>query len=102
MAYKEDLQHPQWQKKRLEIMERDGWKCCLCKCESKQLHVHHTYYDNEIALWEYDNESLVTVCYNCHKVIHKVLNKIAGLIAFEAIKNGKTFIEISRLLSKKL
>lgn len=96
MTYKDQIQRPEWQRKRLEIMERDEWKCCLCNDETKQLHVHHLYYDNELKMWEYDNEVMVTVCATCHKNIHKDLNKIFGLIAFEVIKNGRNVNELPK------
>ena len=100
MNYSEMLKSPLWQKRRLEIMERDKWKCCLCNTDDKQLHVHHTYYDSELNLWDYDDESMVTVCLDCHKNIHKELNKIFGIIAFEMIKNSKLLIEIGILIGK--
>ena len=63
--------HPKWQKKRLEILDRDGFKCKLCGATENQLHVHHKYYDNAIKLWEYPGESLVTLCNECHKTVHR-------------------------------
>jgi copper chaperone CopZ len=35
-----------------------------------------------MKLWDYDNDSLVTLCDKCHKEIHTDLKKIAGIIAF--------------------
>ena len=95
MTYKEQLQRPEWQRKRLEIMERDEWKCCLCNDETKQLHVHQLYYDNELRLWEYDPETMVTLCLECHEITHRELNKIFGLIAFAVIKKGISFADIA-------
>lgn len=63
-------------------MERDGWQCRVCGDKEKQLTVHHLFYDSDFALWEYDPESMVTLCNDCHREIHKDLNKLAGLIAF--------------------
>ena len=99
MTYKDQLQRPEWQRKRLEIMERDEWTCCLCNSKTNQLNVHHLYYDNELRLWEYDDEVMVTVCASCHKNIHKDLNKIFGLVAFEVIKNGMDINYISDVLN---
>ena len=30
MRYNDKLKHPLWQKKRLKIMERDGFMCVIC------------------------------------------------------------------------
>jgi RNA polymerase subunit RPABC4/transcription elongation factor Spt4 len=35
------------------------------------LHVHHTYYILDKLPWEYDNDSLLTLCHNCHYDLHK-------------------------------
>jgi hypothetical protein len=44
MDYSQKLKDPRWQKKRLEILERDGWKCMACGDKEKTLHVHHIFY----------------------------------------------------------
>jgi len=38
---------PEWQKKRLEIMERDNFKCRSCGEDTKILNIHHRYYYKE-------------------------------------------------------
>ena len=35
------------------------------------LHVHHTYYINNKLPWEYSNDSLITLCQECHQKIHE-------------------------------
>lgn len=85
MDYKAQLKHPKWQKKRLEIMQRDGFKCRICKSEEKQLQVHHLYYLPNTKIWEYDNEGMVTVCNEHHEQLTKDLPKLAGIIAFEIL-----------------
>jgi hypothetical protein len=35
------------------------------------LHVHHQYYILANLPWEYPDSALITVCSNCHEVIHK-------------------------------
>jgi hypothetical protein len=66
-AYIELLKDPRWQKKRLEILNRDEWCCISCYNAELTLHVHHLKYDSGKMPWEYDNRFLVTLCENCHK-----------------------------------
>ncbi len=65
--YSELLKHPKWQRKRLEIMQRDDFKCRSCEDEENTLHVHHLFYEKGKLPWEYDNKDLVTLCQNCHE-----------------------------------
>ena len=67
MTYSEKLKDPRWQKKRLEIMQRDDWSCLICKCKEKTLHVHHISYDYGVDPWDYENRNYKTLCEDCHK-----------------------------------
>lgn len=69
--YSELLKHPKWQKKRLEIMKRDEFKCRFCGNDEETLHVHHIKYNGGCKPWEYDNGLLITLCDKCHKSEHK-------------------------------
>jgi hypothetical protein len=71
MTYSEKLQHPQWQKKRLEIMSRDSFRCVKCASETNTLTVHHFYYVTGRMPWEYPNGSMATMCRNCHFECHE-------------------------------
>lgn len=62
----EKYKDPQWQKKRLYILERDLWCCQACYSPDKTLHVHHRYYLENKEPWEYPDEALVTLCEECH------------------------------------
>lgn len=66
IPYAEQLKSPKWQKKRLEILERDNWTCQLCNGTEEQLHVHHTIYLPNRMAWEYENIHLVALCHACH------------------------------------
>jgi len=66
-TYAEKLKDPRWQKKRLEILERDGWKCQFCGAKDKTLHVHHWTYVRNREPWDYEGELLITLCYECHE-----------------------------------
>ena len=67
MTYSEKLKDPQWQRKRLEILNRDGWKCRYCESSKTTLHVHHRYYVSGREPWNYPDWCFVTVCEECHK-----------------------------------
>ena len=67
MTYSEKLKSPKWQKKRLEILQRDKFICTNCGCKEKQLHVHHKVYIFNNEPWEYENEFFTTLCYECHE-----------------------------------
>lgn len=66
MNYSEKLKDPRWQKKRLEILERDGWKCMGCGDKEKTLHVHHIFYFPGRDPWDIENGFLITFCEECH------------------------------------
>lgn len=79
-TYAESLRDPRWQRKRLEILQRDNFTCQSCGTTEKELHVHHGYYETGLSPWEYDNDTLTTLCKNCHihmgvmtSVYHKLL-----------------------------
>ncbi len=67
MVYQEKLKDPRWQKKRLEIMERDEWKCKGCGDHEKTLNVHHINYTGDP--WEVEDDDAQTLCEDCHKAL---------------------------------
>lgn len=64
--YLEKLKDPRWQKKRLEIFERDKWTCRDCEAKDKTLHVHHIIYIPGKDPWDIPSGFLVTLCEDCH------------------------------------
>lgn len=66
MTYSEKLKDPRWQKKRLEIFQRDNFKCSCCSLDKTQLQVHHVEYLPSFTPWEYPNDMLITLCETCH------------------------------------
>lgn len=68
--YKDQYKDPRWQKKRLEIMERDGFACRFCESKDKMLNVHHTDYQKGKKIYDYPNHWLITLCEDCHKDLH--------------------------------
>jgi hypothetical protein len=69
-SYSEKLKDPRWQKKRLEILNRDDFKCLVCGDGSETLHVHHKRYEKGCEPWDYPNEELCTLCETCHSSVH--------------------------------
>ena len=69
--YAELLKDPRWIEKRNEILTRDENRCQFCGARNKYLHVHHKDYINGYLPWEYPNCMLVTLCEDCHNLIHQ-------------------------------
>lgn len=69
--YSSMLRDPRWQRKRLKILERDKWKCTQCGESKQELNVHHLNYKQGSKPWNYKNEELITLCVDCHNLIHK-------------------------------
>ena len=67
MNYKEKLLDPRWQKKRLEILQRDDFACKKCRDKTSTLHVHHRRYLQGCEPWDVPNNVLVTLCEDCHE-----------------------------------
>lgn len=70
-TYAELLKDPRWQKKRLEILNRDSFICKSCGDNEKTLHVHHLVYINNNQPWEYEDKLLITLCEDCHQEIEE-------------------------------
>lgn len=88
-TYYELLKHPEWQKKRLKIMELSNFECENCGIKDQTLHVHHSYYEKGLKPWEYPDESLRCLCDECHKNIQDfqtLFQKQIGKIGFENLE----------------
>lgn len=66
MTYSDKLKDPRWQRKRLEIMQRDDFTCRNCGAKDKTLNIHHIRYLKGLEPWEYKEFYLVTLCEECH------------------------------------
>lgn len=87
-SYYELLKHPQWQKKRLLVLERENFCCEHCGSDEKTLHVHHTYYESGLKPWEYPDESLHVLCEKCHADVQDMktlFDRQLGKIGYSAI-----------------
>ena len=76
--YYELLKSPEWKKRRLEILESDGWKCKRCGID-EDLQVHHLHYRKGLLPWKYKDDELMTVCKGCHESIHSFEDELDKL-----------------------
>jgi len=88
-TYLEQLRDPRWQKRRLEILERDEFQCQNCGSEDSELQIHHLAYRQNTAPWDYENNELITLCKDCHSENTKELNE-----AIEFLRKNSFAIEI--------
>ena len=65
-SYSDKLRDPRWQKKRLEILERDEWMCWNCGDTENTLVVHHKWYAKGCEPWDYEDDAFITLCDDCH------------------------------------
>jgi hypothetical protein len=65
--YSKKLRDPRWQKRRLEVMQRDSFHCVRCGDGASTLHVHHLWYESGHDPWDYPLKALVTLCETCHE-----------------------------------
>lgn len=94
LTYSEKLKDPRWQKKRLEIFQRDNFKCLLCGDSESTLHVHHKSYRNNP--WEVDSSDLKTLCAECHYVVEAL--KKDGFDVLSVFKSKNTDIDIVKTI----
>lgn len=99
MTYAEKLKDPRWQKKRLEIMNRDNWTCQQCHLGIETLHVHHRYYLPGKDPWEYPDTLLVTLCESCHVNEEKDRKEAETAMFYALCKKGLLFGQIISLAS---
>ena len=81
LTYSEQLRHPNWQRRRLEIMQRDDFTCQICQDTGATLNVHHKHYVKGRQVWEYEDHVLVTLCEACHGQEHEDSEAHKNLLA---------------------
>lgn len=85
--YYEKLKDPRWQKKRLEVFERDNFTCQRCDATNKTLNVHHkVYLPDARNPWEYELEYLITLCQECHEKEKDRMQSTLEFLCFAAKK----------------
>ena len=92
--YSDKLKDPRWQKKRLQIMNRDGFSCRNCGDSESTLQVHHLEYMNNP--WDVDDKKLLTLCESCHNEFSELNSKIKFCLS--EITSTDTLFEVSEFL----
>ncbi|MCP4363526.1 MAG: hypothetical protein GY796_36470 [Chloroflexi bacterium] len=64
--YRRHLKSDKWQKTRLRILRRDGFKCTKCRSRDR-LQVHHLTYER---VGNEDDDDLITLCDDDHAAVH--------------------------------
>lgn len=67
------LTDPRWRHLRLQVLNRDRFRCRSCPPDAphdRPLHVHHTQYISGRLPWQYPMRMLVTLCSQCHHELH--------------------------------
>lgn len=98
--YSEQLKDPRWQKKRLEILNRDNFTCQVCGSGldgGKPLNVHHLSYKANLLPWEYPESLLITLCEECHHKIHEGIINIPDIR--KSTKSNKKEQKSKKILS---
>lgn len=88
VSYSDKLKNPKWQRKRLEILNRDKFTCTKCGDKETELHIHHLKYSGEP--WDAPNENLQTLCKYCHFILENFKELDIGL-NLKSIYYGKDY-----------
>lgn len=70
LSRKDQYLHPNWQRMRLKVLKRDGFRCVNCRSLNKTLHAHHLKYNKGGFIWEVPHWYIVTLCEDCHSLEH--------------------------------
>ncbi len=93
MTYEEKLLHPNWQKKKAAILERDNYTCRSCGSKDVTLHAHHIFYIPDTDPWDYKDDALITYCEICHNTEHLIGNTLREYL-FELIRDKPLMIHL--------
>ncbi len=90
MTYAEKLKDPRWQRKRLDILNRDDFTCRICNDTKSTLHVHHEKYFKNTEPWDYHDDNFKTLCNTCHEILHSNPTKVEILLISILLSNQTT------------
>ncbi len=89
-----EYEHPEWQKKRLEVMEYAQFKCQCCGAKDNPLNVHHVNYDQDKPLWNYKFYEFRCLCETCHQHQHELIRLFRSIVSRLDNKNLNQFREL--------
>lgn len=69
--YADFLKSPQWQRVRLEVFQRDNFKCVACSNDSEQLHCHHQDYKDRL-----NPAKCSSLCASCHERLEEIIKLV--------------------------
>lgn len=92
-SYSDKLRHPLWQKKRLEILQRDNFTCLLCGDTETELHIHHMEYIRGREPWEYENLVLKTLCKHCHLIVEYFKKEKEAVLLCKKVPYEDDYVE---------
>ena len=96
--YSEKLKDPRWQKKRLQILERDEWVCQFCFDSESTLHVHHIAYEKGKEPWDINDSLLTTLCEECHRLEYEYRKSEIASLDRELGRCGFSLYDVSNLM----
>jgi hypothetical protein len=81
LTYAQQLRHPLWQRRRLEVLQRADFTCERCGSTSTELHAHHKTYIRGRMAWQYPDDLLECLCDPCHDIAHAHKQRLAIQVA---------------------
>lgn len=91
-TYIQKLQDPRWQRKRLEILQRDEFRCKHCGADDKPLQIHHIAYNFQDP-WEIEPRLLISLCSDCHNyetvAVKAAFSKLIQTIKLAGFTSGE-------------
>ena len=91
-TYEDQLNNYKWKFRRATILKRDGHKCRMCGVfgtPNNPIEVHHRYYIYHSLAWQYYDDALISLCHNCHQLVHKSISPLCY------IKDGADLIPMN-------
>ena len=85
------LSKKQWDFLRAEAKERAGGKCMICGRPVKRLEAHERWSYNEQTATQ-KLEDIISVCHDCHSVIHIGRTQLKG----DIIRAEKHFLKVNK------
>lgn len=75
----EGRQCPEYKQWRRSVFERDGYRCQICGKRGGKLNAHHIKKYAYYPELRYTVSNGITLCYECHKAVHKERGGFRGM-----------------------